>query len=138
MQVPQFLSVPEIGERDPGYSVIVGCKYNASSDLIKSAFLLINNTNHIKLSGKSIRLSPPPRVTPDISRFSGLRVRKAAQSEESKLNLVLYQLPEKLLTTSGIYQCGFKYGNNATLSGKSKFIAFPGKQYLKGNFTFAS
>ena len=90
------MSVPEIGERDPGYSVIVGCKYNASSDLIKSAFLLINNTNHIKLSGKSIRLSPPPRVTPDISRFSGLRVRKAAQSEESKLNLVLYQLPEKL------------------------------------------
>ena len=125
--MPKFLSVPEIGERDPGYSVIVGCMYCASSDLIKAAFLLINNTNHIKLSGKSIRLSPPPRATPDISRYSSLRVRKAAQSEESKFNLTLYQLPEKLLAKSGIYQCGIKYGNIVILSEKSKFIAFPGK-----------
>lgn len=121
---PTFTSVPSVVERNDGDFRVVGCKYNASSDLRHLSFLLINESHRV------VNLYP---TTPAINITSNLNLNSSmlsSQQTDNSLNaLQTYQLPETPLLTSGFYQCGFDLAtaNRPILSKRSKFVSWPCK-----------
>ena len=78
--VPKFITTPSVIEKEDGFSYIVGCQYvilkGPQLDQAKFAYLVVNETQKIKLNGASIKLSNTK-----------------------------FQLPEHIFVAQGTYRC---------------------------------
>lgn len=98
--IPKFITTPSVIEKDDGFSYIVGCQYvilrRTESDLAKFAYLILNETERIKLNGTSI-----------------------------KLNNDTFQLPEHIFVAQGTYRCLIEEKNFNIGPIRSKLSAIP-------------
>ena len=121
---PTFTSVPSVVERNDGHFRVVGCKYNASSDLRHLSFLLINESRRV------VNLFPTTTaIKTTLNQNFNSSMLLFQQTDNSLNALQTYQLPETSLLTSGFYQCGFDLAtaNRPILSKRSKFVPWPCK-----------
>ena len=90
-------------KKDDGFSYIVGCQYvihNPPSDLARWAYLVVNETQKVKLDGKS-----------------------------KKLNKTTFQLPEHIFIVPATYRClieAKELYNESAYSESSTYIPMPG------------
>ena len=100
---PKFITAPSVIKKDDGFSYIVGCQYvmrNPLSDLARRAYLVLNETQTVKLNGKSKRL-----------------------------NKNTFQLPEHIFIAPATYRClinAEKLYNESVYSESSAYIPMPG------------